>query len=298
VHEHGTIATAQFQLRNAGEAELLLTQFRTDCACKPLEVEADGRFIPLRELRLAGGEVATVRLRKSVRGVAGQPFHSTIVFRTNMPERPEAMVRVTVANVLAGVTASPAHWTLGTIPLGRLERREFTLSDSANPPRPVERVESSDPTRLQAALSPDGKLVVEVDTTRPGPVDGSVRLYVHGGKADPDPVLITGRVVAPVECSPASVRLPRRSSGGLLYSTTCLVRATGGQPLDLRPTELPDGVRVEVDAGTDAGPTRMVCVTATSHLPPGQRTVRLLATAGDRSGPVEIAVDVAAPEGP
>jgi hypothetical protein len=208
-HEDGSIATFQFTLRNAGNAELLLSDFRTDCAsCNALETEVGGRFYLLRELRLASGESAQVRLRKSVRGAAGQPIHSVILFRTNVPDLPEAVVRVTVANVLAGLTASPSQWPFGTIPQGQIARHEFTLSDSATPPRPVERVQSSDPARVRAKLTPGGKLVVEVNTARPGPVNASVRLYVRGGKADPDPILVTGRVVAPVECSPAVVRLP------------------------------------------------------------------------------------------
>jgi hypothetical protein len=128
--------------------------------------------------------------------------------------------------------------------------------------------------------------VVEVDTARAGPVDASVRLYVRGGKADPDPILVTGRVVAPVE-----------SSAGLLYTATCVVRATGGQPLELRLADLPDGVRAAVEPGSGGNPTRVVTVTASRHLPPGRRTVRLTATAGGWTGPVEIDVDVARPKG-
>jgi hypothetical protein len=139
--------------------------------------------------------------------------------------------------------------------------------------------------------------VVEVDTARAGPVDASVRLYVRGGKADPDPILVTGRVVAPVECSPVVVRVPRQSSAGLLYTATCVVRATGGQPLELRLADLPDGVRAAVEPGSGGNPTRVVTVTASRHLPPGRRTVRLTATAGGWTGPVEIDVDVARPKG-
>jgi hypothetical protein len=155
--EDGSVAAVQFTLRNAGNAELLLTDFRTDCPCNALETQVGGRFVALRELRLAGGAVAEIRLRQSVSGAAGQPIYSEIRFRTNVPELPEAVVRVTVANVLAGVTASPSQWSFGTIPQGQIARREFTLSDSATPPRAVERVESSNPARLRAELTPGGQ---------------------------------------------------------------------------------------------------------------------------------------------
>ena len=294
--EHGSVADARFTLRNTGKSELLLTGFRTDCSCNALETEVGGRFATLKELRLAGGEAAQVRLRKSVRGTAGEPIHSVILFRTNVPARPDAAVRVKVDKVLAGVSASPAQWALGSVPQGRATRQEFTLSDSVVPARSVERVESSNP-RLRASLNPAGTLVVEVDTAQPGPVDGSVRLFVRGGKADPDPILITGKVVAPVECSPSDIRLPRQSSAGLLYTATYLVRATGGQSLDLRLCDVPEGVKASVEPGSD-GPHRVVTVTADPQLSPGRRTVRLTATAGDWTGPVELALDIAPLEGP
>lgn len=298
--EHGAIATAKFTLRNSGDAELLLSDFQvSDCiCCNVFEVESQGRKAPLRELRLAGGESAEIHFRKAVKGNAGEPNHSFITFHTNVPSRPEAKINVTVANVLAGVTANPAQWPVGEIPLGQNARQEFTLSDSSAKPRPIERVKSSDPARIKAKMLPSGKLVVEMATDRPGPVNGSVRVYVLGGKSEPDPILITGRVVAPVECSPAAVRLPRRSSDGPLYDASCLVQATGGLPLKLRVVDLPEGFKAEVNP-SEGGEmqTQVVKIFADKSLPPGRRTVRLLATTGDWSGDVQISVEITAKEG-
>jgi hypothetical protein len=298
--EHGAIATATFTVHNSGDSELLLSDFQvSDCiCCNVFEVESQGHKTPLRELRLAGGQSAEIHFRKAVKGNASEPTHSFITFHTNIPSQPEAKISVTVANVLAGVTATPAQWAVGEIPLGRNARQKFTLTDSSATPRPIERVESSDPARLKAKMLPSGKLVVEVETDRPGPVNGSVRLYVLGGKAEPDPIKITGRVVAPVECSPAAVRLPRRSSDGPLYHASCLIQATGGQPLELRLADLPEGIKAEVNPNeSGARQTQVVKISVDRNLPPSQRTVRLLAATGDWSGEIQIPVEITVKEG-
>ncbi len=313
VQENGSVAEARFALTNAGGGVLSLSAFRTDCACNALELEEGGRFVPLDRLSLAGGQSASVRLRKTVRGAAGQPMDSVVRFQTTDPDRPEAAVAIVVARVLAGVTASPPNWVIGSVNQGSVSRREFDLFDSADPPRAVERVESSDPNRVrveflpadpaappQAGRLPTGRLVVTIDTTRPGPVDGSIRLHVRGGKATPDAIGVTGRVVAPVECSPAALSLPRRASSGTVYAANCLVRATAARRLELRPTEVPEGVRVEVSpAPAGGGPIRMVQVSIDPQAPPGRRTVRLACETDGWAGSVEVAVDVVAlPEAP
>jgi hypothetical protein len=299
--ERGSVAEARFELRNDGGGVLHLDDFRSDCSCNVLEVEAEGRFVPLKRIRLAGGDTAVVRLRKSVAGLAGQPLRSIVRFRTTDPDNPEAAVEIVVTRVLGGLTVSPPNWVVGTVPQGATVCRDFDLADTTTPPRAVDRVESSDPARLRVTLvrpaagtdpTSAGRLSVCLDTGRPGPVNASIRLYTSGGKSEPDAILVTGRVTAPVECTPARMALPRRSSGGLLYEATCLVRATAGRPLDLRPDVTPAGVRVTVEPVEPGGPVRAVRVSCDPTLSAGPRVVRLAAATGDWVGAVEVAIDI------
>ncbi len=74
-HEDGSIAAAWFTLRNAGNAELLLTDFRTDCSCNVLETEVGGRI--RHSAGIAAGQ------RRSGRGKAPQ-----VGDRTSRPADP------------------------------------------------------------------------------------------------------------------------------------------------------------------------------------------------------------------
>lgn len=267
--EQTALAEARFTVANAGGGELVLSGFRTEYVCEGLEREVDGQFFRFRDVRLTPGESAVLRYQRGTNGAVGAAVRSPAWFKSNDPAVPEAVVVVTIEQILGGVTASPASVVLGAVPVGAAQERAVELSDSATPPRRIERVAIGGTGRVSVELVPPdraalpwpdgsrrvGRLVVRVAADGPGPIDDTISLFV-AGRATPDTVRVTGRVEAPVDVSPPELHLPRASSAGPLYAADVLVRCPADAVVECPAP--PAGVGVTVHPA--AGPVRRVTV--------------------------------------
>ena len=207
---------------------------------------------------------------------------------------------VTIERVMAGITPTPASVALGAVPVGPAQERLVELSDAATPPRRIDQAVSSDPDRVTVSLLPPdpaarlvGRLVVRIAADRPGEVDARISLVV-AGRATPDTVRVTGRVVAPAEVTPHELHLPRASSMGPIYAVDVLVRCPADATAVVECPSPPAGVVVTVHPS--AGPARRVTVAADPKRVGGECVVPLAVRVGAVTHAVPVRIHCTKPE--
>lgn len=310
VVERNTLAEGRFTIANAGGGELVLSEFRSDCVCEGVEQEVDGQFFRFQDIRLPAGASTVLRYQRSTDGPVGGPVRSPVWFKTTDPAVPEALVVVTIERIVGGITASPASVALGSVPVGPAQQRTVELTDTATPPRRIDRAISSDPDRVTVTLLPPdptapppagaeashpiGRLAVQVAADRPGEIDARVTLFV-AGRTTPDTVRVTGRVVAPVEVTPAELHLPRASSAGPIYAADVLVLCPADASAVVECPSPPTGVVVTVHLS--AGPVRRVTVAADPKRVGGECVVPLSVRVGAVTHSVSVRVHCTTPGG-
>ncbi len=303
-HELYSLAVGRFTVANRGGRELILDNVRTSCACSGLEQAKGDRFIRVTELRVPPGESVELVMRRAVGGAIGLSLDSPVFFRTNDPAVPERSVRLVVSLVKGGVEASPRSVVFGSVPVGKAVKQVVDVTDEWPDVRPLERVVSTNPERVQVReLPPEpssstpaqgrrlARLEITVDTRIPATVDDRVEVYV-AGRSFPTVISVSGKVTAPVEVSPSTVLLPRMSDTGPLYEATCLCRSPEGKSLTLRVESAPADVSVEIANPGGSAAVRRVLVRWNPKHPAaavtGKRVVRLIAATTDVEVPVEI----------
>ena len=315
--EHGTLVSAGFTVKNSGGRQLVLSEFRSSCACQSVEVKRASGFMRATEVRLGPGEAVEMRLVMSINGRGYESFQSVVYFGTNIPDRPEAAVLVVAPRILAGVTAIPSSVTVGPVQINTPVVHTVNLYDMRNSSKKVLRVQAEDPNRVTARLIPTidddgmhdktdhgahiGTVEVVVDTTTTGSIASNVFVYLDDRVAVPEVIRVVGRVAAPVEASPASLNFPRSSSSGPLYSGVCLVRSNLEGEFHLTVAEAPEGVKVSVgNADPSSSRMRVVTVELTPAFlkvhPDGIGfAVRMSATVAGKQQDLEIPVRVSRP---
>ncbi len=297
--ELNTIAEGRFTVANAGGGELVLSDFRTGCACEALERDTGGQFARFETIRLAANESAVIRHRRTVSGVVGEPMQSIVRFNTNDVAAPEAAVAIVVDQIIGGLLAVPPNVVFGAVPVGPTRRATVELFDVATPARAVERFVCDNPTVRVTLGPPDadraatpfrmpiGRLQISVEATEPGEIDATISVYV-AGRSTPELIRVTGRVTAPVEVSPRVVYLPRASSSGPLDSADVLVQCLGGGGAVVECPTAPAGIEVTVHPSTSS-----VCRVTVSVIPgiaSGEYTVPLSVRVGDSTHTASIRI--------
>lgn len=307
-HEIYSTATGRFVVMNRGGRELVIDEVRTGCSCTGLERERDGQLFRVDEVRVPPGGTANLAIRRGVHGPVGIDIVTPVFFRTNDPASPERSVRLVIPRVTGGVEPSPRSVVCGAVAVGSEVRRAIDLTDQASPPRPIDRVTSSNPSRVRVRMIPPGppgdtrgkgvaRLEVAVDTRAAGAVDERVEVFL-AGRPFPTVVPVTCTIVTPVELSPQTLFLPRQSEGGPLYTATCVCRSTQGKLIIPRVTSCPPDVTVAGDSG-NALPVRTLTVTwdprRADPANTGPRVVRFNVEAGGVDHEVELKVYCRAP---
>jgi len=263
VHELGEEVVGHFSISNSGDADLVISNVHSNCSCTGMEQERDGRYYRVESLRVKSKESLPLVMRVSVRGVpVGTAMINVVSFETNDPTQPECRIEASVSRVTGGVSATPGSLVIGSVPIGREVRHVIEVRDTAEVPRRLARVNSSDPGRVQARLLPaDGpaataprneagaliaRVEVTVATETPGEFRAKVEMELAGEDRKPDAVDVMGRVAPPVELMPTLLALPRTSDGTLVYSGQCLCRSSGGEELRLTVDPPPAGLAVEL----------------------------------------------------
>jgi len=307
--EIGDHAIGRLVIANRGGGELVLDQFQSNCSCAGLEEEHDGRYAPVKLLRLKAGEEAHLVVRVSVRGVpAGASMVNFVEFRTNDPTRPTARIEALVRRVFGGVSSSPASVVFGTVPVGIQVQHVVDIWDNALVSRTIERVTSSVPDRVTVRLlptegnpqasekSPNGKLIgrleVGVVTAKPGEVNAKVQIYIAKESRDPDSVCVIGRIAAPVEISPPFLILPRTSGSGPVFSAHCIFRSFPRSSLTLAVDPLPPGLTAEILSNKSPGQQLVQVVWDPSRGGPSVGSQRHVLRFRAKAGDTEIALEL------
>jgi len=79
-----------------------------------------------------------------------------------------------------------------------------------------------------------------------GSLNGEVLIYLAGQELAPDIVPVLGRVASPIEVTPLSLVLPRRSGAGLVSYGECICRSIADEPVALTVQSIPQGVSVKI----------------------------------------------------
>jgi len=296
------IISARFRIANRGSEVLEVRNIRTNCSCSSLEADSGGGSVKINALDVPPGASQEVSLSLRIEGRSGSRLLAAIVFATNDPGNPEVQVDLIVPRIRAGLRAEPPDAIVGSVDPQPEIRRDIALFDDSELPRTIERVVSSRPEIISAKVIPPsegqiadpatgrcmGTLQVTIRAARPGSLEAEVLVIVAGEPDRPTRVRVHGRVNAPVEVSPETVMLPRRSTDGWVYSTACVVRRSDGRLFALTPQEVPKGMTCVV---TGERSHQIVTLTITQPSA-GEFAVRLVARIGDQSWPVVIPIRV------
>jgi hypothetical protein len=309
--EAGEEVIVPFTIANRGRGPLTIDDISTNCSCTGMERIQDGHYVRIESLTLNAGEEARLFMRVSVRGApAGAAMVNLVGFHSNDPSQPIGRIEAVVSRVSRGVSTNPSSIVFGTVPVRRPVRHLLDVRDTAVPPRSIERVASTNPSRVSVRVLPGtknliesephedgpliGQLEVAVDTAIPGEVNEAVHVHLAGGRRDPDSVAVIGKVAAPIEVSPTVLVLPRASTNGPLYNARCICRSTNGEALEVSLDCVPDGLKAEVlDKGSPQQRTiRVSCDTRHEDRPHGGggRTIRIRAKAGKNEAVLEVRV--------
>ena len=243
----GGIAVGRFRVKNSGEGDLTVQNFRTSCSCAGVEREVDGKYLRVQSLRLSAGEQVDLTIRVNVTVLAGQQQRIGISFETNDPERPRGGLDALVSKVLGGVIPLPSVVSCGELAVG--SRATFTLGlyDNGQAGRRIESVRSTQPERFGVRLLPAapsqsremmGHLLAQVEiapnTSREGVLDGEVEVVLADEGRPADRISVTGRVISDIEVVPQTLLLPRTVDGLAVYHAQVRVRSREGKPVSVR----------------------------------------------------------------
>jgi len=121
--KEGTEVTHEFSFRNAGDADLVITDVKTSCGCTAAVTSAK---------TVAPGEKGTLKVTFNTRGRRGHQT-KTITVSSNDPEQPRAAVRI-AGEVDAGtqprIAVTPMSLDIGVIPPGGKVIREVSVSNN------------------------------------------------------------------------------------------------------------------------------------------------------------------------
>lgn len=291
--EKGEQVDVVIQVRNQGGEPLELRGFRKSCACGPVEVEENGIFMSAVSAFVPAGGQRRLRMRLAVNGLVGGKDRQRLQFETNDPKRPVAAVDLVVDKVLGTANALPSGIAFERVLVGTVLKREVAIRDPAVTPRRPSvivfdglgtvRIDQQTPTAEEAAERHElgtlvMRLVVTVDTSQAGRVDGFVRVTMEGEGRRQLEVGVAGDVVSAVTCVPADLFLPRPSAQGKIYSAKVRLRPFAGAIDEVKLNTVPPGIAVALPATLTAEPELVVTLdpkTFPAKAGEAERTVRL-----------------------
>jgi hypothetical protein len=260
--ERGDVVEAQVTVANRGTGPLTVNNVRTSCACSGLERKTESGYRRVETLTLTPGQGVDLVVRLAVNAPAESAYRTAIEFQTNDVQRPHGRIELLNPRVKGGVSTVPSSIAFGTVALRGRAIARVAVWDTAEPPRKLVSITSSNPERVRAAISePDGTcsgkqepvkgrviawLDVELTTDIPGEVNETLRLQPAGTVRAPDVISVTGRVAAPFEATPPLLTLPRNTSDGLVYSHTCELRSVNGEPFEVTVDQCAPGLTVHL----------------------------------------------------
>lgn len=291
--EFGATAMAWLVLSNDGGGELVVGPFRTSCSCAGVEVERDGKFHRIDELRIPARSQAEVVVRIGVGAKPGMSQQVHVTFASNDPTRPESTFDVHIPRVLGGVYATPSAAIFGDAALGSADAQTVYVYDNGVKSRRIGSVRLSHPERFEVELvSPQPGVhepqvhetagqMIAVARIRPkpgwvGPLDGYFELAVAGETRLPDRVDVIGRILVPIACMPNVLSLPRFIAGKEEYRGEFEIAHRDGKPIS---SVTADEAQKEITTTVvpdPTDPTRVKVVVSCDPTGPGPaRTVRL-----------------------
>lgn len=245
--DRGETAVARFQVGNNGRGELRIDGFQTSCSCAGVERESQGKFHRVRSVQIQPGEQVELVARVAVQAPPGQRQHVEVFLNSNDPTTPVKKLDLVIPRVKGPVHAAPAAVLFHTVSVGAMARQSVKLYDNGRPGRKIARVRGTHPERFSVEIIPlseaelqeedasagrlIGRLEVKARTERHGKLDGDIEIFLAGENGRPALIPVSGEVIRPIECWPATLVLPRRVGDRSDYSGRVLLRSRSGKPI-------------------------------------------------------------------
>lgn len=285
--ESQEVRNHEFEVRNRGDAPLVLTRGPTTCRCTVVDFD---------ELRVPPGQSVAVTMEWDAKDFVGPITQRATVF-TNDPNQPEFDLTIT-GKVVRSVRAMPSSLTFSRVPLDQEtvgEVRVFGYRDTPVEVTGVELTQEGTSEFFEVDYTPmsEAELELEPDATngylvklliKPGLPLGTFtqRLVIKTDQEDVAKfdVPISGRVVSDVEISGTywnkdrgvlTIGRVRRSEGG---EGTVMVRLTGmpSDKLEVDVEEaIPDLLEVDIGQPIPAGGGRSTLLPVTVRVPKDSR---------------------------
>jgi hypothetical protein len=275
-HKFGATAIARVVLANDGRGELVVGPFKTSCSCAGVEVERDGKFQRIEQLRIPPHSRFEVVVRIAVGAKPGTSQQVAIVFASNDPKQPEGSFEVHISQVLGGVYTIPSDAIVGDIVQGSTEVRDVFIYANGAKDRRIEAVRVSHIDRFSVELvSPQAGVhepqvhetagnMIAVARVRPkpgyvGPIDGYFELIATGETRAPNRVDVIGQVIGPYVCTPDVLSLPRFVGGKAEYTAEFHMARRDGKPITVTADGLPKEIATKIEpAPNDPARVRVV----------------------------------------
>jgi hypothetical protein len=311
--EWGELAVGRFTIANRGSGELVLDQFYTSCSCAGVELEQDGKRQRVEALRLPPGGVIELSVRVAVGGVPGDRQHVHVVFATNDPARRSGAIELSIPQVKYGVAFLPRVVLLGQVRVGTSARQLIGLYDGRQPGRRIASVRSLQPDRFEARLLPishqeesridirAGRMIAMLEvvgqTSKPGPLAGSIEVTLDRESRRPDYIAVLGEVVTDVACTPIALVLPRRCTGKDLHSGQLVLRHRDDKPIHVEIESLSPGLsaRVQPTSGNELDRVVELDCAKVRDVSGSPSVVRLGIRAGSEKNVLEVPIYVTSP---
>lgn len=306
----GEVTLTRFAIRNRGRRTRVINGVQSNCACSGLEREENGKIVGIDTLRIEPGKEVHVLMRLLVQGTPGQPSQNGVVLRTNDPKNRVVSIQASIDEVIAGFTAIPTSVAFGQVLIESPATRLVSVYDNAATPRSIDTVEVMNCPALRARVLPAspeimtrrehdlgvlvGRVEIAADATSPASLNGYLKLVSSNRSHQPTVVSIDGRVVGHVDIAPSLVVLPRTSSAGAIYSSTCICRSTFGSSLEVRVIAASEGLTAEIEPASGSDSEKPMRISWDGIWRPGHKgnrmSVQAMATMGERKIAFEIPV--------
>lgn len=305
------VTRVPFEVRNEGEAPLVLNTVKTNCACTQ-------GIIPPGSETVAPGKHTAITVVFDPHRVFGFHSHKTLTIWSNDPATPQVAVSV-IANIEPEFLLEPEQADFGEVEKGEPAGLEITLRQARDEPVEVHDVRpaggrfssGANDLRLTVARTPPAQWadankaeyrigVSLPPDVPPGPLQRVFEIHTNVARAPRIPVAVTANVLAPYTVEP---RFPRplmlRRQAAPETAAEGELTVKGAAPLRIEDIDVPPALLVEQDADPD-GATVRLRVSLAADAPPGMldETLRYTVCAGGRRYPERAVVRAVNPRGP
>jgi|GEM_PF-2579584 len=277
---------AEFAVRNAGDAPLVLSGVQTGCAgCVSVDIPA-GPVPP--------GTVAMVKVALTKLPPSG-PVRKLVRFRTNDPAKADVVLTVNAAVRGAFVLAPHPTFALGDVEAGQRQSWDYELALAGNTPFAIAAIHGPVGIAIQTTLNQPAsrhrlRLVTVPEDLAVGSLQGLIALRIDPPAGEPLRVPLSLVVRGPVTPTPSAVLVAIPPADGNAFTVQpfppprarLALVATAGPCPPVAAIETPSAdVQPQILPATDDARSQTVEVTIRPGARPGRKGDLVIRLAGD-----------------